>query len=1392
MKKLYTAKTKYTNTFYQLLLVMVLAIAPSHFLQAQVRVDFTPRSSVYTPNKTVYNVKGDFTMIGNTNLTLAAYDVDKINTGDMKYVDVDNNLNTLNSSSATLTFSNEQGANAECSNIIYAGLYWTGRAKADNTFTVTKEVPTGNIIQKRVTRNYKMYNQETIPNTNYTLTETIQGNLRIFTFISSANGNKVVFYYKNSAPQSLLVSVNDGPQENVATSTLSDTKVTLSSPYRIFQSSDYTLRVRGFEVTPNNANMARVDVTFVDDIPETTPVTKNFDKRKISIKGPSATSYTELTASANDIYYPSGIDGDMYSAYIDVTDYVKNNGRDGEYFIADMALTEGDGGEIGYYGGWGMVVVYDNPQMKWRDITVFDGHAYVAEGAKVSHTLDVSGFNAIQNGPVNVKLGVMAGEGDRGIAGDYFKILRQSDNTFESLSHGGNSATNFFNSSIQTEGLRNPNLINNTGLDISMFDLDNPNNSIITNNQTSTQFQYGSTQDTYVIFNITFAVDAYIPESEGILAITNIDNQPATAPYISQPGNEVEYSLEIRNKGTEAIENGKLVIPVPFTSEFVSGSIVYNQYHAGFVATTPYFDSNEGATGSIVWDITELPLDADINQLLAGLTFRLKTTEDCSILVNNNCAPKIVILGGSISGVGANSKIPYTLPLIQGYQEDGVCIGAPNTDPIEISIDAAQYIMDNCTNTTIQREFLYCDVDDNGIPVSEVEAQFPQGSIFSDSYPLTDSSIIYNFANPFPSNIGMATYYAIPPGNSGCSYIFTIDITEVNTSPTVTDIAYCLNETATALTAQASESNYKLLFYSDNNPATVGHVSLIPDTSVPGEFTYYVAEGPEFKCVNAVRTPILVTVHDELNITLENQKNNTCNQVDSGALDILVSGGTNSYRYLWEYNGQIVSGLNTANISGLADGSYTVVVEDQETHCSATSTFIITTEAAGEIAINAPGDIAVEGCTVEDITAGNLVTFPFSSTTVSITNSAFLTEGGTYKGDEIKSLSYIDTVSGTCSLTVTRTFTIVDECDQSANSIQIITIENNNGPQINAPKDITLECGDSTDPSLTGMAISSDSCGLPVNVSYEDVTADGSCEGTFIITRTWTAINECGQSTSDSQIITVKDTKGPTVVTAFDAEITINCDAIPEIPQLEFEDACSTNIDVIFNEISTASENPENYVVTRTWNVSDSCNNISVFTQIINVNNSKTAIATTDTELCNDDDFNFDLFTLLDGDFDKDGVWSVVAGNAKIDKNLFNPYGLELGTYTFMYSLTDDYCNSETLVNITLNDDCVVLPCGSEAVVISKAVTTYADGKNDFFTVKGVETCGFTMEVQIYNRWGALVYESNNYQNDWNGYSSKASIGGSNYVPTGTYYYIVNLKNSGLAPFSGPIYVATK
>src|SRR5690606_33951672 len=130
-----------------------------------------------------------------------------------------------------------------------------------------------------------------------------------------------------------------------------------------------------------------------------------------------------------------------------------------------------------------------------------------------SKTLSVSGLKAAQNEAANITMGMMSCEGVRPISGDYFEILRVDNSNYQRLSHAGNSTDNFFNSSIQTGGnARNPEYLNNTGLDIAKFDLPNSGNNIIPNNATSTTFRFGSNQDTYSIFNIVFAVDAYVPE----------------------------------------------------------------------------------------------------------------------------------------------------------------------------------------------------------------------------------------------------------------------------------------------------------------------------------------------------------------------------------------------------------------------------------------------------------------------------------------------------------------------------------------------------------------------------------------------------------------------------------------------------------------------------------------------------------------------------------------------------------------------------------------------------------------------------------------------------------------------------------------------------------------
>ena len=120
MKNIYSKLNLNSN---YLLLILLVFIGNLYVVNAQIKVPFTQRTSIYTPGKTIYNVKGDFTMIGNTNLTLVNYGDETSNNNNMRYVDIDTDSNTWNSSSANLNFSTENGANPSCSNIVYAGSY---------------------------------------------------------------------------------------------------------------------------------------------------------------------------------------------------------------------------------------------------------------------------------------------------------------------------------------------------------------------------------------------------------------------------------------------------------------------------------------------------------------------------------------------------------------------------------------------------------------------------------------------------------------------------------------------------------------------------------------------------------------------------------------------------------------------------------------------------------------------------------------------------------------------------------------------------------------------------------------------------------------------------------------------------------------------------------------------------------------------------------------------------------------------------------------------------------------------------------------------------------------------------------------------------------------------
>ena len=85
-------------------------------------------------------------------------------------------------------------------------------------------------------------------------------------------------------------------------------------------------------------------------------------------------------------------------------------------------------------------------------------------------------------------------------------------------------------------------------------------------------------------------------------------------------------------------------------------------------------------------------------------------------------------------------------------------------------------------------------------------------------------------------------------------------------------------------------------------------------------------------------------------------------------------------------------------------------------------------------------------------------------------------------------------------------------------------------------------------------------------------------------------------------------------------------------------------------------------------------------------------------------------------------------------------------------------------------------------VVVPNAFTPNGDGINDLWNIKSIEAYPKCI-VSVYSRYGTLIYQSKGYPRSWDGTSSGTP------VPTGTYYYIINLNEDNDKPLTGYIAV---
>ncbi len=189
-----------------------------------------------------------------------------------------------------------------------------------------------------------------------------------------------------------------------------------------------------------------------------------------------------------------------------------------------------------------------------------------------------------------------------------------------------------------------------------------------------------------------------------------------------------------------------------------------------------------------------------------------------------------------------------------------------------------------------------------------------------------------------------------------------------------------------------------------------------------------------------------------------------------------------------------------------------------------------------------------------------------------------------------------------CVETITRTYSVTDACNNTINVTQIITRTlDNTPPTASDPAPINLAgCNAAVPaPDITVVTDAADNCGTPVVAFVSDATSLVNCVET--ITRTYSVTDACNNTINVTQIIT--RTLDNTPPTASDpAPINLaGCNATVPAPDItvvtDAADNCGTPVVAFVSDATSLVNCVE--TTTRTYSVTDACNNTINVTQLI-------------------------------------------------------------------------------------------------------------------------------------------------------------------------------------------------
>jgi alpha-tubulin suppressor-like RCC1 family protein len=236
-----------------------------------------------------------------------------------------------------------------------------------------------------------------------------------------------------------------------------------------------------------------------------------------------------------------------------------------------------------------------------------------------------------------------------------------------------------------------------------------------------------------------------------------------------------------------------------------------------------------------------------------------------------------------------------------------------------------------------------------------------------------------------------------------------------------------------------------------------------------------------------------------------------------------------------------------------------ISVPNDNNVCGATVTFAATaTDNCSTPTITYsqnPGTVFAIGRTVVTVTAkdacGNLTVKSF---TVTVTDTQFPVLVGvpantTVECDAVPAAAIVTATDncttsvptftqtrtdGNCAnnYTLTRTWSTKDASGNTTTATQVITVQDTQAPVLSAaPDNVTVECN-----AIPAAAIltATDNCSTPTvgytQTSTQNASVNNAGYYNYMLTRTWTATDACGNSSSKVQVITVQDKTKPVIV----------------------------------------------------------------------------------------------------------------------------------------------------------------------------------------------------------------------------------------------------------------------